>query len=74
MSVSGDDRTWEVCKLEEHLAELRTRRNDLESAIARQSGAAEWSETLGLFVATASDLLDHVDGLHEDDCLVRLLR
>ncbi len=73
MSVATDKPPWEPCQLEEHLVELRSRRNDLESAIAQQAGAA-LMEPLLLFLATASDLLDHVDGLHDDDCLVRLVQ
>ncbi|PZR85315.1 MAG: hypothetical protein DLM67_26055 [Candidatus Nephthysia bennettiae] len=58
--------SWTPCTQQGHIDELRVRHDDVAShPYDRGAQAALWEEV--------GELLNHLDGLHADDCAVELI-
>ena len=67
---AADD--WHTCQLEAHLVEVRSRQS-AASDLVSQIAEPVIRRTLELYCAAAEELLEHLEGLHEDGVLVGLL-
>ena len=64
---------WHTCQLEKHLVELRTR-HQLVTSFVDNLVPPTVRRTLRAYCAGVEELLEHLEGLHDDDCLVRALQ
>ena len=64
---------WSACQLQEHLVELRSH-HLLVSGFVDNLASHEIRRALRAYCARVEELVDHLEGLHEDDCLVRPLQ
>src|SRR4051812_20207024 len=64
---------WRTCQLEEHLVELRSR-HQLVSSFVDNLVPPTVRRVLRAYAADVEELLEHLEGLHADDCLVRAMQ
>ena len=64
---------WHTCQLEEHLVELRSR-HQLVSSFVDNLVPPTVRRVLRAYAADVEELLEHLEGLHDDDCLLRAMQ
>lgn len=63
---------WQTCGFPEHLREVRKWQEEVARRVEEIS-EPEVLELVQLHLAAVGELVDHAEGLHEDDVLLRLL-
>ena len=71
--TKAGDQPWRPCQLQEHLVELRSH-HLLVSGFVDNLASPAVRRALRAYCASVQELVDHLEGLHDDDCLVRPLR
>lgn len=70
---------WQPCSLDEHLAEVRRVARDVRSTLEEAEQyplivhSTRFLDDVCLCLAAVDELIEHTDGLHEDDVLARIL-
>ena len=72
-STSLGERASSSCELEDHIEEVRSRNEELSQLLTRRPFDAQVLDAVWLEVEAVRELLDHCQGLHEPDVLVRAL-
>ena len=70
---SVGERAGSSCELEEHIEEVRSRNEELSELLTRRPFDAQVLDAVWLEVEAVRELLDHCQGLHEPDVLVRAI-
>jgi hypothetical protein len=64
---------WTSCEVEDHIEEVRTRNDELAQMLAERPFDGFVLETVFLHVGAVGELLEHCEGLHAPDVLVRAI-
>ena len=72
-ATEKSDQRWSACQLQEHLVELRSQHLLIRSFVDNLA-SPEIRRAVRAYCARVEELVDHLEGLHEDDCLVRPLQ
>ena len=68
-SASG----WSGCQLAEHVEEVRRRQTEVVRLLPWLIADPLLVEALELMSSAVTELIEHQDGLHEDDMFVRVI-
>ena len=72
-ATSVGERVGSSCELEEHIEEVRARNEELSELLTARPFDSQVLDAIWLEVEAVRELLDHCQGLHEPDVLVRTL-
>ncbi len=74
MAIS-EPQVWRSCRFEEHVEDLRLRQAEAERALDLLVDSTDRAvfDAYRLLVASVEELLEHLGGVHADDCPVRLV-
>ena len=64
---------WSRCQLAEHVEEVRRRQTEVVRLLPWLIADPLLVETLELMTSAVTELIEHHDGLHEDDVLVQVI-
>jgi hypothetical protein len=64
---------WSSCQLVDHVEEVRRRQIEVVRLLPWQIADRLLVEALELMSSAVTELIEHHDGLHEDDVLVRVI-